>query len=96
MVGGTINKVNCPSFSVSVTTTAAYTQYTKIQRTQQLADLFGTTTQTPQTYTQAAKIEYAAVNKISTGESATAIWDSKVLNIFDGSLKHMSSNCVMG
>ncbi len=86
MSGTNIPRAKCEAFSASVTTTAAYTQYTEIQRTKQLAESLGAAAQAVQTYKQAATITYAAVNKLPTGESSTAVWDSRVLDIFDSAL----------
>jgi hypothetical protein len=77
-VNGTNLRAKCEAFSASVTTTAAYTKYIEIQRTKQFIEFLGTTTQAPQTYTQDAFVAYAAVAKLPTGESTTAIWGSKV------------------
>ncbi len=90
--GVNLTRAKCEAFSASVTTTAAYTQFTEIQRMKQMTELFGTAAQAAQIYTQPAAITYAAVNKISTGESATSVWDSKVLDIFDSALKTRTEN----
>jgi hypothetical protein len=77
VVGGTINKANCPSFSQTVTTKSSFSKVTDIQRMQQLSKTLGDA-QSTQAYKLAASLMYADQNKLA-GDATINQWNGQVL-----------------
>ncbi len=84
MVGGSIAKASCPSFSRVVTVKTTFTRISNLHRLQQLAKSLGDSHST-QAYKLAASLTYTGQQRLATGGVAVNTWSSQVADAFDNS-----------